>query len=294
MTTLLYNPGQDLIWLGCSYAEVRKHFINAMDADGLRKYIKIKEQWSSDRRLQHASNIMDIYNIDYMPDIFILTSRDLGVCTIHEQYYPFSLDVPDGTFLECDHIELGLPSQLERLVITHDGGEAFSNMENQFEKVKLYLDLDGTLVDFESGIKKVPVKVQREYWDHPEDIEGVFALMEPMPGAIKAVKVLSEYYDCFILSTAPWDNPSAWADKDRWVQKYFGDVFFKKVILTHRKDLLSDGESLLVDDRYAHGATKFKENLVRFNPDLDTWDDITDVLVNHALNLGVGLYFENN
>jgi len=295
MTTLLYNPQQDLIWLACNYAEVKKHFLKALDADSLRTYIEIKEHWASDRRLQHASNVMDTYGLDYMPDIFILTSRDLGVCSIHEQYYPFSINVPDGTFLECDHFELDWPSQLERLVITHDGGEAFTNLENQFEKRKLYLDMDGAVVDFKSGIRKVPDEIQRKYWDHPEDIGGIFSLMDPMPGAIKAVKKLSEYYDCYILSTAPWDNPGAWADKVRWVQKYFGDVFYKKVILTHRKDLLSDGDSLLVDDRNTYGAEAFGTNLVSFNASKNAWNEITHDLVSRALNQGVGLTcFEND
>ena len=43
--------------------------------------------------------------------------------------------------------------------------------------------------------------------------------------------------DLFILSTAPWKNPSAWSDKVEWVTKYLDDVFHKKMIITHRKDL---------------------------------------------------------
>ena len=31
--------------------------------------------------------------------------------------------------------------------------------------------------------------------------------------ALEAVRKLNEKYDCYILSTAPWRNPSAWSDK---------------------------------------------------------------------------------
>jgi hypothetical protein len=30
--------------------------------------------------------------------------------------------------------------------------------------------------------------------------------MEPMPDAIESVKILSDYFDLYILSTAPWKN----------------------------------------------------------------------------------------
>ena len=34
-------------------------------------------------------------------------------------------------------------------------------------------------------------------------------LMKPMPGAVEAFEALSEAFDVYILSTAPWENPSA-------------------------------------------------------------------------------------
>ena len=40
-------------------------------------------------------------------------------------------------------------------------------------------------------------------------------------GAIEAYEQLSQKYDTYILSSAPWDNPSAWSDKLVWVKKYF-------------------------------------------------------------------------
>ena len=50
-----------------------------------------------------------------------------------------------------------------------------------------------------------------------DEIPGLFGKMDPMPGAIEAVRTLAEEYDVFILSTAPWRNQSAWSDKVTWV-----------------------------------------------------------------------------
>jgi hypothetical protein len=43
--------------------------------------------------------------------------------------------------------------------------------------------------------------------------------MIPLPGAIEAYKALCEKYDCYILSTSPWNNPTAASDKFDWVKK---------------------------------------------------------------------------
>ena len=85
--------------------------------------------------------------------------------------------------------------------------------------------MDNVLVDFKSGLDKIDEQTKQKYEGHLDDIPGIFGLMNPMEGAIEAVNKLAEKYDVFILSTAPWENPSAWADKVKWVKKYFNEVF---------------------------------------------------------------------
>lgn len=162
------------------------------------------------------------------------------------------------------------------------------------EKRKLYFDMDGTLVDFKSGIRKVSQNILAQYdEDKYDDIEGIFSLMEPMPGAVEAVRKLQKYYDCHILSTAPWDNPSAWTDKVEWIQKYLGEEFYKKVTLTHHKELLSDGDSLLVDDRTSHGADAFGDNLIRFDSENPDWKEVTALLISKAERQSSGTWTQN-
>ena len=105
------------------------------------------------------------------------------------------------------------------------------------DKKRVYVDMDNVLVDFQSGLDQISEEVKKEYEGRLDEIPGLFGLMEPMPGAIDAMHRLQERYDLFILSTAPWKNPSAWSDKVEWVTKYLDDVFHKRLIITHCKDL---------------------------------------------------------
>ena len=79
--------------------------------------------------------------------------------------------------------------------------------------------MDGVLLDFDSGVNRLNNKTRAEYAGAPKNASGVFALMEPMPGAIGAITRLADKYDVYILSTGPWDNPSAWSDKLYWVKQ---------------------------------------------------------------------------
>lgn len=158
---------------------------------------------------------------------------------------------------------------------------------NVMDKPILYFDMDNVLVDFKSALDKISEDIKIKYADdgtgrpHLDDIPGLFSLMDPMPGAVDAVKTLKEKYDMFILSTAPWNNPSAWSDKLRWVQKYFGDIFHKRLILTHNKHLCIQPGAYLIDDRPRNGASKFGEHWIRFGSDrFPDWQTIVDYLMN--------------
>ena len=67
----------------------------------------------------------------------------------------------------------------------------------------LYVDMDNVLVDFRSGIARLPEHVRAAHED-VSDAPGIFALMDPMPGAVEAFHELSGLFDTYILSTAPW------------------------------------------------------------------------------------------
>jgi len=157
--------------------------------------------------------------------------------------------------------------------------------QNSTKKQILYFDMDGVLVDFQSGLDKMPDEVKKRYADdgtgkpHYDDIPRLFAQMAPMPGAIEAVEKLAKVFDVYILSTAPWNNPSSWSDKLKWVKKYFPETFYKRLILSHHKDLLQG--DFLIDDRDRHGTKTFMGEWIQFGTDkFPNWPTITEYLLN--------------
>ena len=119
--------------------------------------------------------------------------------------------------------------------------------------------MDNVLVDFPSGISKIPKELKSEYEDRLDEVPGIFSLMEPIKGAIESYKQLSKKYDTYILSTAPWKNSSGWSDKNEWVKKYLGDFAHKRLILSHHKNL--NYGDYLIDDRLANGANLLKGSI---------------------------------
>ena len=126
----------------------------------------------------------------------------------------------------------------------------------------LYVDMDNILVDFPSGIARVSAELQTEYADRLDEVPGIFSLMQPMPNAIESYEYLASHFDTYILSTAPWNNPSAWSDKLLWVQKHLGELTYKRLILSHHKNL-NDGH-YLIDDRTKNDANRFQGEHIHF------------------------------
>ena len=56
-------------------------------------------------------------------------------------------------------------------------------------KIKIFVDMDGVLVNFQSGIDKLDESTKREYADdgagkaHFDDVPGIFSLMDPHAGS---------------------------------------------------------------------------------------------------------------
>jgi 5'(3')-deoxyribonucleotidase len=119
----------------------------------------------------------------------------------------------------------------------------------------LYIDMDNVLVDFSSGMAACDPALLSEYDGRADEIPGIFSLMQPMPGAIAAYHEISELFDTYILSTAPWENPTAWSDKLEWVKRHLGAPAHKRLILSHNKHL--NRGHYLVDDRPNNGAEAF-------------------------------------
>lgn len=142
----------------------------------------------------------------------------------------------------------------------------------------LYLDMDNVLVDFPSGIAKLSEQELNEYDGRLDEVPGIFSLMSPMPGAISAFNELIKKYDTYILSTAPWENPSAWSDKLLWVKEYLGAPAHKRLILSHNKHLNSG--DFLVDDRLKNGVDKFRGKHIHFGTEeFPNWEKALSYII---------------
>ncbi|WNY24999.1 5' nucleotidase, NT5C type [Methanolapillus millepedarum] len=150
----------------------------------------------------------------------------------------------------------------------------------------LYIDMDNVLVDLESAIEQLDEETRRQRKGDKkagipstyDEIPGIFLLPKPMPGAVESFGELCRHFDVYILSTAPWENETAWSDKLLWVKKWLNEGAYKRLILTHHKNL-NKGD-FLVDDRSKNGASEFEGEWIQFGSEkFPDWAIIREYLL---------------
>lgn len=150
----------------------------------------------------------------------------------------------------------------------------------------LYIDMDNTLVDFTAKLEGIDPVVREKYRGKEDELPGLFALMPPIPGALDAFRELSESFDTYILSTAPWLNPSAWQHKVEWVHLHLGmddgTPAYKRLILSHHKNL-NKGDFLVDDRPEKRGAAEFEGEVIAFgSANFPDWTAVTAYLQERA------------
>lgn len=107
-----------------------------------------------------------------------------------------------------------------------------------------------------------PMPVLTEFEGHYDDMPGVFSLMNPIEHAVDSFNELSALFDTCILSTSPWENPSATSDKLLWVKCQLGAPAYKRFLPTHYKNLKRC--DFLIDDRLKHGVDRLTGQHIHF------------------------------
>ena len=142
----------------------------------------------------------------------------------------------------------------------------------------VFVDMDNVLVDFKTGIEKLSAEELEVYNGRFDEAPNIFSRMEPIANAIESYIKLCSKFDTYILSTSPWENPTALNDKLEWVKKYLGPYAYKRVIFSHNKHL--NHGNYLIDDREKNGADKFVGELILFGSEkFPNWDSVIKYLI---------------
>ena len=132
------------------------------------------------------------------------------------------------------------------------------------KKLRIYVDMDGVIADFDKAKKGLSIALQKR-----PDLHVDYLHLDVIPGAEKALSYLNEHHEIFIASTPPWTRPEVWSDKRIWLEQNF-PYLKRKLILTHRKDLLIG--DVLIDDSQYRGQPNFKGEWFWFNKDWPSKD----------------------
>lgn len=124
--------------------------------------------------------------------------------------------------------------------------------------MRIFVDLDGVIVDFDAYKTRLGLA-----GDEIKKLPGAYLQMEPIPGAIEAVRSLVGMgHEVWLATKPPTGVPHAYADKVSWVLEHMPEMK-RKIILTHDKSIL-DGDVLIDDRPHKANASKFNGAFIHF------------------------------
>ena len=134
----------------------------------------------------------------------------------------------------------------------------------------IYIDMDGVIANFAKAAEELGNP-------HRPDKYVNYRNLEVMPGAINALIRLNQDFDIFIASTPPWDRPDMWGAKREWLAEKF-PWLKRKLILTHRKDLLIG--DILIDYSRWRGQPDFQGHWIWFghNSRCKDWESTLELI----------------
>ncbi len=139
------------------------------------------------------------------------------------------------------------------------------------------VDMDGVMVDYtkaflEKAFEQYPElrHLEREAWLHwdtekafPKELrkglevntlrEGFFLNLEPIAGAIEAIREMSKLFDVYICTAPKWYDKYCVPEKYESVRRLLGQGFAERIIMTRDKTLVR-GDYLIDDKPLIKGA----------------------------------------
>src|ERR1035438_3349553 len=143
--------------------------------------------------------------------------------------------------------------------------------DNSFQLKRVFVDMDGVLVNFRSAaIKRLTEEPKTQF---PQSEYGFFIDLPPIEGAIEAYKRLDLHYDVRILTRPSPRNLGCYSEKAFWVRKHLGYDAQEKMILSCDKSVVIG--HYLIDDTTNAKQEQFEGTLIRFGSEqYPNWESV--------------------
>ena len=148
--------------------------------------------------------------------------------------------------------------------------------ENNIKRLRIYVDMDGTICDIKSAYRKVLENPKNELEKkYPQSRIGLFVNLDPIPGAIESMEELQKNHDVWILTRPSFKNINSYSEKAEWVLKHLGYEMQKKLILCPDKSLVKG--DVLIDDMTMDGQTEFEGIFIHFGTEkFPNWKSVME------------------
>lgn len=147
---------------------------------------------------------------------------------------------------------------------------------------KIFVDMDGVLVDFDDLMKRM-----RKPGEVVKKTPGAYLAMKPVDGALDCVRELIALgFEVWIATKPPTGVAQAYAEKAQWILDHLPELA-TRIIITHDKGLLGGEDDFLVDDRpHKANCCNFRGEFLHFGPSFG-WPEVMSRM--HQVAVGRGL-----
>ena len=171
-------------------------------------------------------------------------------------------------------------------------------MEDDRKNVRIILiDMDNTITDYSQKMAEELSKIYpnggitKDNWFEDSGLtsvrkyiqsrSGFFFSLQPIDGALDALRELDQRYTIFIVSSP---SDTCHSDKVKWIKHHFGEKWARKLILTKDKTMIV-GDILIDDKIEINGESHPTWRHILFGqsynkhsdlPRIDSWNDWTD------------------
>lgn len=152
--------------------------------------------------------------------------------------------------------------------------DKFTTREDQY-RGRFFCDMDGVLADYEKCVRATGLSGKEL-----KMVPGVFAKLDPMPGALEGIRsIIDMGFDVFIATKPASGRPGSYSEKVTWVMQHLPELR-KKIIMTQDKGLLGGRGDWLLDDRpHVANCGEFPGEVLHFGgPLFPTWADVVSYM----------------